>query len=61
MGENPGGVVANVLDYDLVVSEFELQLHYYVHFHSNTQEFKFAYNDVAVPQRHGDSSSSIYK
>ena len=30
------GVVTNVLDYDIVVSEFELQSRYYVHFRTNT-------------------------
>ena len=36
MGEqNLRGVVANVLDCDVTVSEFELQLHYYVHFRTN--------------------------
>ena len=30
------GVVADVLDCDLVESEFELQLRYYVHFQTNT-------------------------
>ena len=29
------GVVANVLDYNIVVSEFKHQLHYYVHFQTN--------------------------
>ena len=29
---NPRGVVSNVLKYDIVVSEFELQMWYYVHF-----------------------------
>ena len=26
------GVVENILDWDIVISEFELQSHYYVHF-----------------------------
>ena len=30
------GVVANVLDYDIVVYEFELHPRYYVHFRTNT-------------------------
>ena len=29
-------VVANVLDFDIVVNEFELQSRYYVHFRTNT-------------------------
>ena len=33
---SPSGVVANVLDYDIVVSEFKLQLCYYIHFQTNT-------------------------
>ena len=32
------GVAVNVLDYNIVVSEFDLQLHYYVHFRTNTLE-----------------------
>ena len=32
----PRGVVANVLDFDIVVIEFELQSHYYVHFQIHT-------------------------
>ena len=31
-----GGVMAKVLDYDLEVSEFELQSRYYVDFRTNT-------------------------
>ena len=31
------GVVANVMDYDLVISEFELPSHFYVHFRTNTR------------------------
>ena len=30
------GIVANVQDYDIVVSEFDLQLHYLVPFEINT-------------------------
>ena len=29
--------MAKEMDYESVVSEFELQLHYYVHFRTNTQ------------------------
>ena len=32
---NSSGLVANVLDYDIVVSEFEFQLRYYVYFRTN--------------------------
>ena len=32
----PGCVVANVLNCDIVVSEFELQLRHYIHFLANT-------------------------
>ena len=35
---SPRGVVANELDCDIVVSEFEIQLHHYVHFQTNAQE-----------------------
>ena len=31
-----GGVMVNVLDCEIVVREFELQSHYYVHFRANT-------------------------
>ena len=32
---SPSGVAANVMDYDIVVSEFELRSRYYVHFRAN--------------------------
>ena len=35
-GSTGGGVVVNVLHCDIVVSKFELQLRYYVHFRTNT-------------------------
>ena len=28
--------MANVLDYDIIVNELELQSHYYIHFPTNT-------------------------
>ena len=34
-GESPRGVVVNVLDCDIVVSKFEIQSWYYVHFQTN--------------------------
>ena len=34
--ESPMGVVANMLDSDIIVSEFKLQSCYYVHFQINT-------------------------
>ena len=34
--ENPSGVMANGLDNDIVVSEFELQSRFYIHFQTNT-------------------------
>ena len=34
--ESPRGVVTNVLPYDIVVREFEIQSRYYVHFWTNT-------------------------
>ena len=34
----PHAVVANVLDYDIVVSKFKLQLHYYSQFWTDTFE-----------------------
>ena len=34
-GEFPRGVMVNALNCRIVVSEFELQLHYYVHFRTN--------------------------
>ena len=30
------GVMVKAMDYGIVVSEFELQSHYYVHFRANT-------------------------
>ena len=35
-GESFSRVVANVLDCDIIVSKFELQAHYDVHFQTNT-------------------------
>ena len=35
-GRSPCGVVDNELDHNMVVSEFQLQLHYYIHFQINT-------------------------
>ena len=35
-GENANGLVANMLDYDIIVSEFELQSRYYIHFETHT-------------------------
>ena len=32
----PRGFVTTMMDYDIIVSEFELQSHYYVHFRTNT-------------------------
>ena len=32
----PRDVMVNALDYGIVMSEFELQLRYYVHFRTNT-------------------------
>ena len=31
-GESLSGIVLNMLDYDIVVSEFKLQSHYYIYF-----------------------------
>ena len=33
---SPCGAAANVLDYEIVVSEFKLQSCYYIHFQTNT-------------------------
>ena len=35
-GGCPRGVMVKAMDFGTVVSEFELQLHYYVHFRTNT-------------------------
>ena len=32
----PRGVMVKVIDFEIVVNEFELQSHYYVHFWTNT-------------------------
>ena len=34
--ERPHGIVVKVLDCDIVVREFELELRYYFHFRTNT-------------------------
>ena len=36
MWRSPCGVVANILDCDIIVSVFDLQMYYYVHFQTNT-------------------------
>ena len=36
MGGNHRSVVANILNNGIVISEFKLQPHYYVHFQTNT-------------------------
>ena len=40
--------VAHVLDRNIVVSKFELQSHYYVHFQNNTLEEK-SMNPISSP------------
>ena len=35
-GKSPQGIVANVLDSDIIVGKFKLKLRYYVHFQTNT-------------------------
>ena len=35
-GGSPCGVVANVLDCDIIVSKFEQKSYYFVHFRTNT-------------------------
>ena len=34
-GEGLSGIMANVLDCNIIVSEIELHLHYYIHFQTN--------------------------
>ena len=34
-GESPYCVKADILHYDIIVSEFEIQSHFYVHFRAN--------------------------
>ena len=45
--ECPRGVVANILDSDIVESEFELQLDYDVHF--RTSDLEKGMNPVILP------------
>ena len=35
---SPYGLVVNVLYYDILISEFELQLRYYLHFRTSTRK-----------------------
>ena len=35
-GGGPHGVMVKAMDFRIVVSEFILQLHYYIHFRANT-------------------------
>ena len=36
MEEGPHDIMVKVLNYGLKVNEFKLQLHYYIHFQTNT-------------------------
>ena len=51
MKGNSGGVVANVLDCDIVVNGFKLQSRYYVHFWFNTlrKSMKLSATDWIIP------------
>ena len=45
----PSGVVAYMLDYDIVVSEFELQSRYYVLFRTNILGiFSYVLNNIST-------------
>ena len=44
------GVVANVQDCDITVSEFELHSRYYIHFQTNTSEKMM---NILIPTSHG--------
>ena len=35
-GRSHHGIETNVLDYDIIISEFKLKLYYYIHFQTNT-------------------------
>ena len=49
--------MANVLGCDLVVSEFELQSHYYIHFQTNAQGKGM--NFLILPANYGLNSTTI--
>ena len=56
------GVVVNVLDCDIVINVFEFQLHYDVHFQTNTIKKRIrgscGVKVIAVGNGHGDPSSN---
>ena len=54
----PHGIVANVLDCYIVVSEFELQSRYYVHFRTNT--LQKGMNPPSTQQKGTMGSGTIY-
>ena len=53
-----GGVMANMLHYDIVVSEFKLQSRYCVHFWTNTLE-KGVNPLIPVPSYVFNSTTSV--
>ena len=53
----PRSVMVKAMDYKIVVSEFELQLHYYIHFQANT--FGKGMNPLILPAMGGWGSGTI--
>ena len=53
--DSPCGVVANVLDWDILVSKFELRLHHNVHFRTDTHKKKGIITRIFLPN-HGLNS-----
>ena len=43
------GIVANVLNCDIIVSKFKCQLHYYIHIQTNTLGEKYEPNPFICP------------
>ena len=57
-GGSPHCVVANVLDCNIIVIEFEFQLHYYVHFWTNT--FEKGMNSLIPSNYRLKSTTSVF-
>ena len=52
----PYGIVANILDFDIVVSNFRLHSHYYVHFWTHTLRKSM---NVLIPSSYRLNSTTI--
>ena len=58
-GRSPCSVMANILDWDIVVSKFKLQSHHYVHFQSDSLS-KSKVDDLSQGWPEGSIFNSYY-